>query len=181
MDSDGPSTVVLTVAAADWRTAINDLETVCDRVVRAALERGTTLDWLQAGEVSVLLADDALTRRLNARYRRRDRPTNVLSFPIIDLDQGETVQEPPPGPTLLGDVALSIDRVRAEAAALDKSPIDHFSHLLTHGVLHLLGYDHQDDDQAVVMERLEDVILRDLGMAPPRGDGVAAETMRTWR
>ena len=181
MDSDGPSTVVLTVAAAGWRTAIDDPEAVCGRVVRAALERGTTLDWLRAGEVSILLADDALTRRLNARHRRRDRPTNVLSFPIIDLNQGKTVQKPPPGPTLLGDIALSLDRLRAEAVTSNKSLSDHFSHLLAHGVLHLLGYDHQDDEQAAAMERLEEIILRDLGKAPPYGDGVAAETTRTWR
>ena len=181
MDSDGPSTVVLTVAAADWRTAIDDPEAVCRRVVQAALQRGTALDWLRAGEVSILLADDAETRRLNARYRGRDRPTNVLSFPIIDLDQGKSMGAPPPGRALLGDIVLSIDRLRAEAVVLDKPLLDHFGHLLTHGVLHLLGYDHQGADQAATMERLEDMIVRNLGLAAPYGDGVGAETMRALR
>lgn len=167
MDSDELGTVMLTVTIADWRMVIDRLDERCLSIVRAALEQGTQVSWLRNGEVSLLLSDDDEVRDLNGRYRGRDQPTNVLSFPNIELDQGKTSMAPPVGPVLLGDIAMSYQRLAAEAIERDKPVLDHFAHLLVHGVLHLLGHDHQEEEQAEMMEGLEEVILSSLGMAAP--------------
>lgn len=167
MDSDGPNTVVLTVATADWRQAIDDLEAQCELVVAATLEQAAATAWLKQAEVSLLLTDDRAIRALNARYRQRDKATNVLSFPGLDLDAGKSTLPEPPGSVLLGDIAMSFERLAAEAGERQKSVFDHFAHLLAHGTLHLLGYDHQDDVQADAMEGLEERILKSLGFAAP--------------
>lgn len=167
MDSDQPATVVVTVAAAAWRSAIDDLEARALLIVRAALEHASVEDWARRGEISLLLSDDEELRDLNGRYRDRDRPTNVLSFPAIDFDEGRSSAAPLPGPVLLGDIAMSFQRLSIEAGERGKPLLDHFAHLLVHGTLHLLGYDHEEDDQAVMMERLEESVLSGLGMAPP--------------
>jgi probable rRNA maturation factor len=110
-------------------------------------------------EISVLLVGPAASRRLNAQYRGRDRPTNVLSFPG---PRGLAAV-----PALLGDLVICPAIVRAEARAQRKSARAHWTHLVVHGVLHLLGYDHERDDQALRMERREIRVLRSLGIANP--------------
>ena len=171
MDSDGPTTIVLTVATAAWREAVDHLEERCERIVAATLQRSTTTSWLRWGEVSILLSHDDQIRELNRHYRGRDRSTNVLSFPNFDLDQGQALAPPPgrvpPHQVLLGDVALSFQRLSEEAAERKKPLLDHFAHLLVHGTLHLLGYDHQDDEQAEVMEGIEESVLVSLDLAAP--------------
>ena len=168
MDSDGPSTVSLTVSAPAWRDALGDVKPLAERIVRAALEAATEDVRLRAGEVSLLLTDDAEIRSLNAAYRGKDRSTNVLSFPGLDTKAGRMESAPPSGqPVLLGDVALSSERLLAEAKELRKQPVDHFAHLLVHGTLHLLGYDHEKDVEAAAMEELEASILETLGFAAP--------------
>lgn len=173
MDSDGLETVALTVTAVAWRTAIDELDPLAERVVRAALDAGASAPWLKAGEVSLLLTDDQEIRSLNATYRARDRATNVLSFPGLDLVDGEAGMSAQHGlnaqygPAVLGDIVMSVERLTAEAADLEKARIDHFAHLLVHGTLHLLGFDHDDDDRAAVMEALEAALLKALGFAAP--------------
>jgi len=167
MDSDAPTTVVLTVATAEWREAIDHLEDRCVRIVVATLKRSATASWLIKGEVSILLSNDSEIRELNSRYRGRHQPTNVLSFPNFDLGQGRTLPSPPTGPVLLGDIAMSFQRLSEEAVERKKPILDHFAHLLVHGTLHLLGYDHEKDEQAEVMEGIEEKVLLDLGMAAP--------------
>lgn len=159
----------MTVATADWRSAIDNLEERCAGIVSATLERSTTASWVREGEVSILLTTDAEISILNARYRDRDQPTNVLSFPTLDLDGGEADALPPPGPVLLGDIVMSFERLAAEAGERNKPILDHFAHLLVHGVLHLLGYDHLEDEQALLMEGMEEAILSRLGMAAAHG------------
>ena len=110
-------------------------------------------------EISVLLVGPAASRRLNAKYRGRDRPTNVLSFPAPRAPGGP--------PALLGDLVICPAIVRAEARAQRKSARAHWTHMVVHGVLHLLGYDHERDDQALRMERREIRVLRGLGIANP--------------
>ena len=112
-----------------------------------------------AAELSVVLTDDAEQRELNAQWRGIDKSTNVLSFPQIE----------PFGPVagLLGDVILARETLEREAAEMGVSLADHFTHLMVHGVLHILGYDHIDDDEALVMEGLETKILASLGVADP--------------
>nr|WP_309604462.1 rRNA maturation RNase YbeY [Phenylobacterium sp.] len=106
--------------------------------------------------VTILLTDDETVRDLNARFRGQDRPTNVLSFPA------------PANPErFLGDVALAHGVCAREAADQGKSLAHHLQHLVAHGVLHLLGYDHIRDDEAAAMEGLERAILAGLGIADP--------------
>ncbi|MCG5243987.1 rRNA maturation RNase YbeY [Azospirillum doebereinerae] len=115
-------------------------------------------------ELSVVLADDALVQQLNRDYRGKDKPTNVLSFALTEAEE----PEPEEGvPVLLGDVILAFETVRREAAEQNKSPDDHLTHLVVHGVLHLLGYDHETDDEAEEMEALETRLLASFGIADP--------------
>lgn len=115
-------------------------------------------------EVSILLATDHAVRRLNASFRGIDKPTNVLSFPAFS--EGEAA--PPAGaPVLLGDIAVAFGTTDREARAEGKTLAAHLSHLVVHGVLHLLGYDHQRDRDAMKMELLETEILAGLGIADP--------------
>ena len=167
MDPDGPSTVALTIDAPAWRRHLADPEGVCRRAFAATLERVPTPPWLARTEIGVLLADDATVRRLNADHRGEDRATNVLSFPtfehILEVAPGHL----PPGPVPLGDVVLALETVLAEAAAERKPFLDHVSHLLVHGCLHLLGCDHETAEDQARMEGLERVILAQLGIPDP--------------
>ncbi len=108
------------------------------------------------GDVTILLTDDEAVRDLNTRFRDQDHATNVLSFPAAPNPVGH-----------LGDIALAFGVCAAEALAQRKSLGDHLSHLVVHGVLHLLGYDHQIDADAERMEALERDILAELGIANP--------------
>jgi probable rRNA maturation factor len=119
--------------------------------IRHALRRRTF-----AFEVSVVLAGDAMVRRLNRRYRGKDKPTNVLSFPADRLAL-----------PILGDVILAYGIAKREADSENKALAAHLSHLVVHGVLHRLGYDHDDDKAAAVMERLESAIMARLGFPDP--------------
>ena len=111
-------------------------------------------------EVSLVFADDARIRGLNRQYRGKDRPTNVLSFPAASLGSGRL------GPPL-GDIVLARETIAAEATAEGLDFADHLTHLIIHGFLHLVGYDHETDDEAAVMEQLETAILGRLGIADP--------------
>ena len=115
---------------------------------------------LEPGPVTLLLTDDDTVRDLNARFRGKDHATNVLSFPAAP-------QPGLPGPQPLGDLALAFGVCAAEAAAQGKTLADHLRHLVVHGVLHLLGHDHEDDAEAEAMEALEREILAGLGVADP--------------
>ncbi|MCP4385504.1 MAG: rRNA maturation RNase YbeY [Hyphomicrobiales bacterium] len=122
---------------------------------------GRTAERLAAdAEVAVLFTDDAAARDLNRRFRGLDKATNVLSFPAGPPVAGRS------GP-LLGDVVLAYETVQREAGGLGLGLEAHVTHLIVHGFLHLIGYDHETDKQAVAMERLETSIMRDLGLADP--------------
>jgi probable rRNA maturation factor len=125
-------------------------------------------------EVSVLACDDARIQGLNAQFRARDKPTNVLSWPAWDLSAetpGGMPEAPEPGtpddPEALGDIALSYDTCAREAVEQDKTFGDHLTHLVVHSLLHLLGYDHETDEDADLMEKTEVDILAHLGIADP--------------
>ena len=141
---------------AAWTSALPDAAAVAERAATAAL--GTV-----EGDVVVLLTDDAAVQDLNARFRDRDRPTNVLSFPAADSAAPH-----------LGDLVLAFGVCAAEAAAQGKTLADHLSHLTVHGVLHLLGRDHVVEAEADEMEAEERSILASLGVADPyRADAQA--------
>jgi probable rRNA maturation factor len=174
-DSSSPDfpdiAVEVTVAAPAWRARLADAESLAARAVRAALDGAGPA--ASPVEVSVLLTDDAEVRRLNRDYRGQDKPTNVLSFPAED----DTGSAPDAGPRLLGDIALALETVEREADAQGKALSDHVTHLLVHGTLHLLGFDHDREAEAARMERLETAILGGLGVADPYGEpvGVGAD------
>lgn len=125
-------------------------------------------------EVSVLACDDARIRVLNAEFRGKDAPTNVLSWPAWDLS-AETpgaLPEPPEtgtpdAPEGLGDMALAYETCAREAEEQGKRFDDHVTHLVVHSLLHLLGYDHENDADAALMEETEVAILAQLGIADP--------------
>jgi probable rRNA maturation factor len=132
-----------------WTGDLADAVAVVERAARAALSG-------VEGDVVVLLTDDAAVRDLNARFRDRDRPTNVLSFPA-----------PASAAPHLGDLVLAHGVCAAEAGAQAKSLADHLTHLTVHGVLHLLGRDHVDETEAEAMEAEERSLLASLGVADP--------------
>ena len=137
-----------------WRAALPAAQALAVRAAEAALSRAQ--DDLAVADVVILLADDEVVRDLNARFRGQDRPTNVLSFPAPPNPEGH-----------LGDIALAFGVCAREAEAQGKGIGDHLQHLVAHGALHLLGYDHTDDADAEEMEGLERVILAGLGVADP--------------
>jgi len=141
------------------------------RAATAAIERtpnGELLTGAATFEVSVRLTDDAEVQHLNAQYRHKDKPTNVLSFPMVQRDLLETVgQNSDDGEVLLGDIVLAYGVCAAEAEERGISLVDHATHLIVHGTLHLLGYDHMAEDEAEAMEAIETDALASLGLADP--------------
>ena len=128
--------------------------------VAAAVAAADTADNGPA-EVSVRIVAAAEIQGLNASYRQQDKPTNVLSFPA------DATAQPGGEPVLLGDVVVCAPVVRAEALEQGKPLADHWAHMLVHGTLHLLGYDHQADTEAARMEGLETTVLEGCGIANP--------------
>ncbi len=112
----------------------------------------------EPGELCLRVVDDEESQTLNASYRGIDKPTNVLSFPAdVDL----------PDANVLGDVVICAPIVEFEAAEQNKNVADHYAHMVVHGILHLMGYDHESDGEAERMEQLEVTILGELGIADP--------------
>ena len=157
-----------------WVAALPDFEAVVVGAAAAALKMPSPLVGeggekdAGVGPATILLTDDATVRDLNARFRGKDYATNVLSFPAA-------AQPGLAGPQPLGDLALAYGICAAEAAAQGKTLADHLRHLVAHGVLHLLGHDHEDDAEAEAMEALERRILAGLGVADPYGAEVMSE------
>lgn len=162
--------IVIAVEAGDWppKAALRRLTTGAVAAALAALADARSFpgpspmpplranDRPQGGgtaELSILFTDDAAMRRLNAAWRGKDKPTNVLSFPQT-------------GP-LLGDIVLAAETIAREARLADKPLEDHMAHLIIHGFLHLLGYDHEVESQAEEMEALERAALSRMGIADP--------------
>lgn len=172
-ESDSPGTrpdVVVSIPEQAWTTALADISGRSTQIAALAYRAGAEAlgAMLPVPEISILLTNDAEVMVLNAQYRDKARPTNVLSFPALTSDQiaGHLGGGAAP-PLLLGDVVLAFETVDAEAAQANKPLADHFAHLLVHGVLHLLGFDHTTEDMARRMETLEVEILRRLGVGDP--------------
>jgi probable rRNA maturation factor len=154
-------TVEIEIEADAWLDALPDAADL----VRAAAEAAVAeADGRADAEVSFLLTDDAEQRGLNGRFRGKDKSTNVLSFPA-----------PAFAAPHLGDVSLAFETCAKEAEEQEKPLEDHLSHLVAHGVLHLLGYDHESDVEAEAMEALERKVMARLGVPDPYlargGDG----------
>lgn len=138
------------------------------RVVGAVLD-DPRVGGVRNAEVSVVLADDPFVRRLNRDHRGKDKPTNVLSFPLEEADAGaaERDDRAKGRQLLLGDVVLAYRTIRREAKEEGKRLASHAAHMLVHGTLHLLGFDHERDRAARIMERHEVRILKRLGVPDP--------------
>jgi probable rRNA maturation factor len=151
------------VEAAGWQDCVPDARTIVSAAAQAALgdENPAGAQSGSAIELSILLTDDTTISELNFQWRGRTGPTNVLSFPA------ETDMRPADAPVLLGDVVIAIETVMAEAKDAGIAAADHLRHLVVHGVLHLCGYDHENDADADRMEGREIVILEALGVSDP--------------
>ena len=152
-------TVSIEVEDQDWAT-LPGLQELAQSAVTAAL-RGAAED-AEGCDIAVLFTDDAAIAEINAEWRGKDKPTNVLSFPTPD-DMPVPEGEPQP----LGDIVLAFGVITREAAEQGKTLRDHTAHLIVHGTLHLLGFDHESDVEADEMEALETRILKGLGISDP--------------
>ena len=158
-----PMTEVLVVADA-WQTE-PDAEAVIQRAIAAAA--GMAGADTGEAELAIMLTDDAGIRTLNSNWRGIDKPTNVLSFPALQPSGGAGPED---APRMLGDIAIAYETTRREADD-EQRPFDHhLSHLAVHGFLHLIGYDHEKDEDAEAMEALETEILAQLGIPDPYAD-----------
>jgi probable rRNA maturation factor len=152
-------TPLLCVEADGW-----SFETDLEDLVTTALD--CAFDVLEikidhSSEVSFLFSNDENIARLNKQWRGQDKPTNVLSFPAFPLKVGMTPK------VLLGDIVLAFETVQYEAKSENKSFHHHLTHLIIHGLLHLLGYDHETESDATLMENMERKILNQLGISDP--------------
>ena len=141
----------LRVAEPEWTKNLPDLEAICQRALDAGAAQTEA-----TGEVAILLTGNAEIQDLNRDWRGKDKPTDVLSFPADPMDK-----------PFLGDIAVAIGVTQDDARTRDLSLDQHLSHLLIHGLLHLLGHDHKDDTEAAEMEALEIAALASLGWPDP--------------
>jgi probable rRNA maturation factor len=157
------------VQAEGWPET--DWEALAVRASTAALTQspfGEWLAWPTIIEIAVRLTSDDEVRTLNHQYRQKDKATNVLSFPMIQPDLLESVtQNSDDGEVILGDIVLAHGVCAREAEERGISVADHAAHLIVHGALHLLGYDHQGDAEAEAMEEMERAALATLGLHDP--------------
>jgi probable rRNA maturation factor len=148
----------ITVEHDAWSSLV-DLEAIVERAAAAALASGDVAVTTDT-ELSVVFCDDTFIQALNRDWRGKDRPTNVLSFPADPTARAIT----------LGDIVIAYETTAREASSEGRALRDHVTHLVVHGVFHLLGYDHETDSEAEVMEKLEVRALMALGIASPYED-----------
>jgi probable rRNA maturation factor len=156
---NSPETEIL-VTADCWQS-----ESGAEAAIHRAIEMAATMVDAETfdAELAIMLTDDDGIRTLNKNWRGLDKPTNVLSFPALQ----PTGPRDDDAPRMLGDIAIAYQTTRAEADAEHKPFENHLSHLAVHGFLHLIGYDHEKDGDADIMEELERKILAQLGIPDP--------------
>ncbi|HYW15314.1 MAG TPA: rRNA maturation RNase YbeY [Allosphingosinicella sp.] len=154
----------------EWDSS-TDWARVAESAVRAAVAQSDVAALLESGliaEVSVRFTSDAEVKGLNADWRGKDKPTNVLSFPMVEPDQLESLTRAREGEALLGDIVLAHGICASEAAEKGLATRTHAAHLVVHGTLHLLGFDHErGDEDAETMEEAERRSLAALGIDDP--------------
>ncbi|MER8919172.1 rRNA maturation RNase YbeY [Mesorhizobium sp. M0802] len=156
-DSSVPVEIDMSVEAGDWPDEAA-LTRLVDRAVSAAFAETAAAG---PSELSIVFSNDAHIRTLNAGWRGKDKATNVLSFPAFPFPRGGKL------PPMLGDIVLAAETVAREAALEDKPFENHITHLVIHGLLHLLGYDHETDAEAEEMEAIERSALARLAIPDP--------------
>lgn len=167
--------IAISIEDPSWAKLAPDSARVLRRAARDALAQAKADGWKGSRvghEISFVMTDDKRMRALNRAYRHKDKPTNVLSFAALDAAKRDAAKRdagvPKPGvPWLLGDVVFASGVIAREAKAQRKSLAHHLTHLAVHGVLHLLGYDHEQDRDAEAMEALEIAALARMGIANP--------------
>ncbi|TAN55269.1 MAG: rRNA maturation RNase YbeY [Rhodospirillales bacterium] len=157
-------TANLRIEEPGWRKVLKNPAKLLTAAAKAALQTGAP-ELEGKADIAILLSNDAEVQALNKMWRGPDKPTNVLSFPALPE------ASPPGGPVFLGDLVLALETVEREAKAQGKSVEAHAAHLVIHGVLHLLGFDHMDAKQARGMERLEQDVMARLGYPDPYLEG----------
>lgn len=157
--------VALQIAHEPW-LAWYTVDEWQDRIQNIIEKTLKAVNWRYPSEVSVLLADNDYSQELNHSYRGKDAPTNVLSFPSLTREELERFAHKQ-SPIILGDIVLAFEVVLQEAEQQKKRFLEHLTHLIVHGTLHLLGYDHVENKEADAMEALEVSILEQLGINDP--------------
>jgi probable rRNA maturation factor len=163
--------IVVETVVESWPP--QDWQSQAQRAVAAALAGTccTQLGGVETNvEIAIRLTSDTEVHTLNRDYRGKDRPTNVLSFPMLDADDLTDLASNPSPEILLGDIVLAYETCAKEAAEKGVSLEAHASHLIVHGMLHLLGYDHIDDEDAQEMEAIETAAMAALGLHAPYGE-----------
>lgn len=164
-DEETPPEFITDIIIKDtrWNSAIDNCEHFASTLSKAVFKH---LRITNSTEISVLFTSDAAIQILNRDYRGKDKPTNVLSFA-----QNEDCDDPlfsiPGEPKHIGDIILAYETIHREAEEQNKSLENHLSHMIIHGTLHLLGYDHEDDEEANIMQDLEIKILSGQGIKNP--------------
>jgi len=169
MNEKSPEPLIdINISEPEWKDSFLDVDEVARRAMTMTLKMAMlprVLDGRQI-EASIVLANDDLTQVLNREYRGKDKPTNVLSFAA--LEAGDPA--PPDGPYPIGDIILAYQTIDRESKEQGKFFKDHFTHMIVHGTLHLLGYDHETEDEANIMESLEIRILEKMNIQNPYMD-----------
>lgn len=156
---EGGLDIDLMIEEGAWPSEVA-LRALVDRAVPAALAEAE-VEIVDGVELSLVFTDDDSIQALNAEWRQKDKPTNVLSFPAFPMAPGD------PLPPMLGDIVLAYETVAREAELEQKPLENHITHLIIHGLLHLLGYDHETDEEAEEMEALERQALARLAIPDP--------------
>jgi probable rRNA maturation factor len=149
-----------------WQQSLSYWENLINPAVKETLRQA---NWTKAADINILLTDDKEIQSLNKQFRGLDKATNVLSFPsfepedILKLTPDNSAQTP----IILGDIALAFEAIQQESLAQHKPFNHHLIHLVVHGILHLLGFDHEEDEEALKMESLEIEILSTLMIPNP--------------
>ena len=153
-----------------WETLSFSVSETIEKTKEATLKIVTDLVWFlkenKNFSINLCLSNDETVHHLNKTFRNMDKPTNVLSFANIDGEDFEDILEKQTD-IELGDIIISFERLKAESEELDVPFEDHFKHLLAHGILHILGYDHMIDEERLEMEKIEIDILSQLGVPDP--------------
>jgi probable rRNA maturation factor len=161
--------ISIEIAFPGWLEKFPDIDERCHAAAAVAFAAGVASHPLAQRQgpllIDILLTDDTEMQELNRDWRGQDKPTNVLSFAALDDD--ESPLPPEPVPVLLGDIAIGFETVEREAKEQGKVFADHLAHMIVHGILHLLGYDHESEAEALAMETLERTVLTGMGAPDP--------------
>jgi probable rRNA maturation factor len=164
-DPDPKHSIAIQIAYEPWKQWFTTDQWI-SHIEPIIIQTLTGARWLHPSEISIYLTNAEHTRELNHTYRGQDKPTNVLSFPLQTRAELKRYR-PGPMPLILGDIVLCFETVLKETEEQHKRFLDHVLHLLVHGCLHLLGYDHENPQEAIEMEALEVSILSSRGIANP--------------